>query len=92
LIERKVEKLARGGTAPLAVRVTCASQKFQRTVRLVARARRRNFSCQASADHLLTAVEGAVDRLARQMRDAQTRRRRVRTRRAPTVDASEPGR
>ncbi len=78
LIERKVEKLARGATPPLAVRVTCAAQRFQRTVRLVARARRRNFSCQASADHLLTAVEGAVDRLSRQMRDAETRRRRAR--------------
>jgi ribosomal subunit interface protein len=91
LIERKVEKLARGGTPPLAVRVTCASQRFERTVRLVARARRRNFSCQASADHLLTAVEGAVDMLCRQMRDARTRRRRAQTRRSAAGDASEHG-
>ncbi len=81
LIERKVEKLARGATPPLAVRVTCAAQRFQRTVRLVARARRRNFSCQATADHLLTAMEGAIDRLSRQMRDARARRRRARGRR-----------
>ncbi len=81
LIERKVEKLARGAPPPLAVRVTCASQRFQRTVRLVARARRRSFSGQASADHLLAAVEGAIDRLSRQMREARTRRRRARARR-----------
>jgi ribosomal subunit interface protein len=78
LIERKVEKVARGRTRPLAVRVTCASQRFEQTVRLVARARRRSFSCQARADHLLTAVEGAVAMLARQTREARTRRRRPR--------------
>ena len=81
LIERKVEKLARGATPPLAVRVTCVSQRFEQTVRLVARARRRSFSGQASADHLLAAVEGAIDRLSRQMREARTRRRRARARR-----------
>ena len=89
LIERKVEKLARGGTRPLAVRVTCASQRFEQTVRLVTRARRRSFSCQASADHLLTAVEGAVDRLSRQMREARTRRRR--SRRSPAGEHPEGG-
>jgi len=89
LIERKVEKLERGGTRPLAVRVTCASQRFEQTVRLVTRARRRNFSCQASADHLLTAVEGAVEMLCRQMREARTRRRR--SRRSPAGAAGERG-
>jgi ribosomal subunit interface protein len=89
LIERKVEKLARGGTRPLAVRVTCASQRFEQTVRLVTRTRRRSFSCQASADHLLTAVEGAVDRLSRQMREARTRRRR--SRRSPAGEHPEGG-
>jgi len=89
LIERKVEKLARGGATPLAVRVTCASQRFEQTVRLVTRARRHSFSCQASADHLLTAVEGAVDMLSRQMREARTRRRR--TRRAPAAERRERG-
>jgi ribosomal subunit interface protein len=79
LIERKIEKLARGsGAPPLAVRVTCACQGFEQTVRLVTRARRRSFSCQARADHLLTAVEGAVAMLSRQMREARTRRRRPR--------------
>jgi ribosomal subunit interface protein len=89
LIERKIEKLARGGTRPLAVRVTCASQRFEQTVRLVARARRRSVSCQARADRLLTAVEGAVEMLARQMREARTRRRR--TRRAPAGEPPERG-
>jgi len=90
LVERKVEKLTRAGAVPLAVRVTCGSQRFQRTVRLVARARRRSFSSEASADHLLTAVEGAIDTLGRQLREARTRRRRARTRRSP-VDANAPG-
>jgi len=85
LIERKVEKLERGGTRPLAVRVTCASQRSEQTVR----ARRRNFACQASADHLLTAVEGAVEMLCRQMREARTRRRR--SRRSPAGAAGERG-
>jgi len=89
LIERKIEKLARGGTRPLAVRVTCASQRFEQTVRLVTRTRRRSFSCQARADDLLTAVEGAVEMLSRQMREARTRRRR--TRRAPAGEPPERG-
>jgi ribosomal subunit interface protein len=90
LIERKVEKLTRGGGArPLAVRVTCASQGFEQTVRLVTRARRRSFACQARASHLLTAVEGAVEMLSRQMREARTRRRR--TRRAPAGEPREGG-
>ncbi len=89
LIERKVEKLARGGPRPLAVRVTCASQRFEQTVRLVTRTRRRSFACQARADHLLTAVEGAIEMLSRQMREARTRRRR--TRRAPAGGLGERG-
>jgi len=91
LVERKVEKLTRGGAPPLALRVTCGSQRFQRTVRLVARARRGTFSSVASADHLLTAVEGAVDLLCRQMREARTRRRRARTRPQPTAGVDVRG-
>ena len=91
LVERKVEKLTRGGAAPLAVRVTCGSQRFQRTVRLAVRARRRSFSCVASADHLLAAVEGAIDVLCRQMREARMRRRRARTRHQPALGVSALG-
>jgi len=81
LVERKVEKLARVGPSTLELRVTCGSERFQRTARLVARTRRRSFSSAASADHLLTAVEGAIDTLCRQMCEARTRRRRARSRR-----------
>ena len=79
LVERKAGRLSRGGARPLALRVTCGSERFQRTARLVARTRQRSFSSAASADHLLTAVEGAIDTLCRQMCEARTRRRRARS-------------
>lgn len=89
LVERKVEKLMRVGPPTLELRVTCSSERFQRTARLVARTRRRSFSSAASADHLLTAVEGAIHTLCRQMREARTRRRRARSR--PPASATTSG-
>src|SRR2546425_12084651 len=79
LVERKVEKLARVGSSTLELRVTCGSERFQRTARLVARTRQRSFSSAASADQLLTDVEGAIDNLWRQKCEARTRRRRARS-------------
>jgi len=90
LVERKAARLTRIGPPTLELRVTCGSERFQRTARLVARTRRRSFSSAARADHLLTAVEGAIDTLCRQMREARTRRRRTRSRRQ-AADATSPG-
>jgi len=65
LVERKAARLTRVGPPTLELRVTCGSERFQRTARLVAR----------------TPGEGAIDTLRRQMREARTRRRRTRSRR-----------
>ena len=86
VVERKVGRLERLGSPTLEVRVTCGAERFQRTARMVARTRQRSFSSAASADRLLPAVEGAIDALCRQMREARTRRRRVRAR-GPATDA-----
>jgi ribosomal subunit interface protein len=80
LVERKVGRLERLGSPTLEVRVTCGSERFQRTARLVARTRRDRFASEASADRLLPAVEDAIDAVCRQMREARSRRRRARAR------------
>ena len=90
LVERKVEKLTRRVPPPLELRVTCRSERFRRTARLVLRTRRRTFSSAASAEHLLAAVDGAVDTLSRQIREARTRRR-ARARRVPDAGALASG-
>jgi ribosomal subunit interface protein len=90
VVERKVGRLERLASPPLEVRVTCGAERFQRTARMVARTRQRSFSSAASADRLLPAVEGALDALCRQMREARTRRRRVRSR-GPATDAPGAG-
>ena len=90
VVERKIGRLERLGSPTLEVRVTCGTERFQRTARMVVRTRQRSFSSAASADRLLPAVEGAIDALCRQMREARTRRRRIRSR-GPVTDARGPG-
>src|SRR4030095_8800297 len=90
VVERKVGRLERLASPPLEVRVTCGAERFQRTARMVARTRQRSFSSAASADRLLPAVGGALGALCRQMREARTRRRRVRSR-GPATDAPGAG-
>lgn len=90
LVERKSEKLTRRVPPPLELRVTCGSERFQRTARLILRTRRRTFSSAASAEHLLAAVDGAIDTLSRQIREARTRGRRARARRALVIGAAAP--
>ncbi len=82
IVQRKFAKVARLLPLVLDARVTCAAEKFRRTVRLTLRGRRRTFSSVATAGDLLAAVDEALEVVSRQVRDEKARRRRVR-RRAP---------
>jgi ribosomal subunit interface protein len=89
---RVAGKLARLGRTLqiLDARVVCTAEKFRRTVRITLRARRRTFASQATAPDLATAVEGAIDALRRQLREAKARRTvskgRAPRRRPPPVE------
>jgi ribosomal subunit interface protein len=86
-ITRKVAKL--GPLVPKLVdaRATCSAEKFRRTVRVTLRAKRGVFSATATAGDLMTAVDEAVESLARQVRRAKERRR-LAPRRARPVEVA----
>jgi ribosomal subunit interface protein len=84
-VARKLERLARPLPGITDARVTCTAEKFRRTVRLILRSRRRTFTGRASAADMLAAVDGAIEVVRRQARDAKDRgelRRARRRRRA----------
>jgi ribosomal subunit interface protein len=82
-VARKLDKLWRRLPLVLDARVTCAAEKFRRTVRLTLRTRRRTFATVATAADLEAALDAAVDTVSRQVRDARDRRRRLARRPAP---------
>ena len=84
LVERKLTKFARLRPRVLDARVTCAVEKFRRTVRLTLRTQRRTFSTVATAGDLVPAVDAAVDVLTRQISEDK-RRRRARLHSPPRV-------
>jgi len=73
---RKVGRLAPLLPRFTEARATCTAEKFRRTVRVTLRARRGVFSSTATTTDLMTAVDAAVESLARQVRRAKDRRRR----------------
>lgn len=80
LVTHKVQKLARVLPRVLDARVVCDAEKFRRRARLHLRTTRRTLASEATADDLLSAVEGAVAAALHQARKAKTRRRRRRPR------------
>jgi ribosomal subunit interface protein len=88
-LAEKVAKLERQAPRALEARVRCGGEKFRRTVRVELRTRRRTFAGAATAGDLRPALEEAVDAVARQLRDAAERRRRLRRARARRAAAED---
>jgi ribosomal subunit interface protein len=89
LLAEKVAKFERRGPRVLEARVTCGGEKFRRTVRLQLRTRRRTFASVATAGDLRPALEEALEAVARQLRDAADRRRRLRRIRVRRLEAED---
>ncbi len=84
---RKIEKLVRVLPRILDVRLVCAQEKLQRSVRLTVRAGRRVFSTRSTGPDFLAAVDDAIETLGRQAREEKERRTRRRER---GLDLIEP--
>lgn len=73
MIERKVGKLARILPKIIKAKVILSAEKYRRTAELTLLAKRRIFHSEETAGDLATALDLAVDALARQVRQVKDR-------------------